>query len=505
MAAAAHSQRSTAQLPSPPAGLAMIIQATGDARVAPRELARLISREPSFTTEILRLANSPMYGLGRTVRTVQQATVSMGMRTIRNSALAHAVRATTEKVDTGDFDRARFWEDSLRRASAALVLARRAGFEDPYEAFTIGLIQDIGSMLMAIAWPHKGADLQRMMDMPASKRLEEERAMFGTTHPEMVATHGPDWGFPADMLAAMANHHEPEVALEDRRSQRLWAIARAADALADVGQVKACGNTLQAAKRLVEGLKTRDGDPLDVYELSQELNEEMAQAAREMRIEIGRQVPYEDLSAAANDSLLKVNDEYEELTRKLEQLLREKEQLTSQLQQTNAKLFTMANTDPMTNLANRRAYLERLDKELERVASGMKPMSLLMVDIDHFKRVNDTHGHAAGDEVIKAVADAMVKCCREVDLVGRLGGEEFSVLLRDADQVGAEFVAERIRHTIQNTKVDCGSGLVLSVTASIGGVTVPRRTQPSGDGVLGIADAALYDSKENGRNRVTWR
>ena len=307
------------------------------------------------------------------------------------------------------------------------------------------------------------------------------------------------------MIEAMANHHKAEVALTDRRSQRLWEIAKAADALADVGQVKACGNTLQAAKRLVEALKTRDGATLDVLELSGELNEEMAEAAREMRIEIGRQMPYEDLAAAANDSLLKVNDEYEELTRKLEQLLKEKEQLTSQLQLTNAKLFKMANTDPMTDLANRRAYLERLNRELERVASGMKPMSLLMVDIDHFKRVNDTHGHAAGDEVIKAVAQAMVRCCREVDLVGRLGGEEFSVLLRDADQVGAEFVAERIRHTVEGMSVPCPGGLALKVTVSIGGVTVPRRSQPTGDSVLGIADAALYDSKESGRNRVTWR
>ena len=505
MAAVAQTRNRGVQLPSPPAGLAMIIQATGDARVAPRELARLISREPSFTTEILRLANSPMYGLGRTVRTVQQATVAMGMRSIRNSALAHAVRATTAKVDTGLFDRERFWEDSLRRASAALVLARRAGFEDPHEAFTIGLIQDIGGMLMAIAWPEQGGELQKLMDLPAGQRVQRERALFGITHTEMIEEHGPSWGFPEDMITAMVHHHDDDTAIADRRASRLCELARAADALADVGQCKASGNTLQVAKKHVEALKTRNGTALDVFELSEELNQEMETAAREMRIEIGKQEAYEDLSAAANDSLLKVNDEYEELTKKLEQLIREKDELTAQLQQSNHQLFKMATTDPMTNLANRRAYLQRLGEEIERVSKGMKPMSLLMVDIDHFKAVNDTHGHAAGDEVIKAVADAMVRCVREVDLVGRLGGEEFSVLLQDSDQVGAEFVAERVRRTIERMRVDCGDGRVLNVTVSVGGVTVPRRTCPTGDHVLSVADAALYHSKETGRNRVTWR
>ena len=82
---------------------------------------------------------------------------------------------------------------------------------------------------------------------------------------------------------------------------------------------------------------------------------------------------------------------------------------------------------------------------------------------------------------------------------------EFSVVLRDADESGAKMVAERIRRAIEEMRVDCGGGLVLNVTASIGGTTVPRKGLPTGDHVLGIADAALYDSKQNGRNRVTWR
>ncbi len=503
MSPVAQSSRSKILLPSPPAGLAMIIQATGNPRISPRELARMISSEPSFTTEILRLANSPLYGLGRRVRTVPQATVAMGMRTIRNSALAHAVRATTSRVNTGDFDRVRFWEDSLRRGCAALVLARRAGFDNPHEAFTISLIQDIGYILMAIAWPTRGGEIQRLMDMPAAQRLSEERRLFGITHPEVLSKHGPDWGFPQDMLDAMAHHHEPEIHIPNRRSMRLWELARAADALADVGQVKACGNTLQSARRLVEALRTRDGVVLDIFALSEELNAEMSAIAVDMRIEIGRQVGYEQLSAAANDSLLRVTDEYEELTRKLELLLKEKEELTKQLQRTNAQLLKLATTDPMTELANRRAYLQRLEEELERVAEGAMPMSLLMIDIDHFKNINDTYGHATGDAVIKAVAGVLVTCTRDVDMVGRLGGEEFSVLLRDTDKEGAEFVATRIRQTIESLEVDFGEVTGVRVTASVGGTTVERE-KTTQDKVLSTADAALYESKENGRNKVTW-
>ena len=208
----------------------------------------------------------------------------------------------------------------------------------------------------------------------------------------------------------------------------------------------------------------------------------------------------------ANQSLLSVNASYEEFTKKLEELLDEKEHLTEKLRQSNVELRRLATTDPLTGLFNRRAFTEAMGGAIDSCCgANRQPLSVLMLDIDHFKSVNDTWGHSAGDAVIKAVSALIEKCVRGEDSVGRLGGEEFSVLLPGTPEQGARFVGERIRRTIEQMTVDCGDDVDISVTISVGGVTIgPKSTVPSGDDLLSAADAALYESKEGGRNRVSW-
>jgi two-component system cell cycle response regulator len=493
-----------ATLPSPPAGLAMIIQATGDPKVGSRALATMISREPSFTAEMIRLANSPVYGSGRAVRSVQQATMLMGMRQIRNMALAHAVRSTTANVDTGAFDRDRFWEDSLRRATACQTLAQRAGYPDPTEAFTVGLLQDIGVLLLAIMHPEHGGSLQDAMCLPGQRRIEQERALFGMTHSEVALQQAERWSFPEALAQAIAYHHDEAPASADRSTKRLTELARAAEAIADIGQTEAAGNTVARATRMLHELPSRQ--ELQLEEICDAVGENMRSAASDMRIRIDEQASFQDLMARANESLLSVNAGYEELTRKLEQLLAEKEDLTRKLQNSNQELFRLATTDPLTHLLNRRAFMDALRKDLYKAESStpQQPLSLLMLDIDHFKRVNDTWGHAAGDAVIKSVAAVLKDCTRDVDRVGRLGGEEFAVLLAGTDEHGARIVAERIRRAIEASVVRTQADPIC-VTASAGGATVsPGGVVPTPDGLLNAADTALYASKERGRNRVSW-
>ncbi|MCP4918942.1 MAG: diguanylate cyclase [Proteobacteria bacterium] len=482
----------------------MIIQATGDATVSSRALANLISREPAFTAEMLRLANSPFYSPGKQVKTVQQATLFMGTRTIRNMALAHAVRQTTANVDTGEFDRVTFWENSLRRALACQVLAKSAGYEDPCEAMTVGLLQDIGVMLLAIAHPHQGGALQVSQTWPAAQRIEEERRLCGMTHAEIVMAEADRWGLPDTITLAIAHHHGRPPNGAERQTRRLAEIAQAADALADIVQTQAAGNTVAHARRLLDGLPSRS--PLVLEDLCEQIREDMAGASMDMRIDIQRQPTLEELVSRANQSLLNVNASYEELTKQLEQLLAEKEQLTTKLRESNDELTRLATTDSMTGIANRRAYLAQATEAIDECCSGpvKRPLSVLMLDIDHFKRVNDTYGHAAGDEVIKAVAAAMCKAVRDCDGVGRLGGEEFSIVLPETPSSGARFVGERIRRTVEAMKVDCGDAGLLSVTISVGGATIDGGDVPTAEDLLKHADKALYASKESGRNKVSW-
>ena len=164
-------------------------------------------------------------------------------------------------------------------------------------------------------------------------------------------------------------------------------------------------------------------------------------------------------------------------------------------------LKKQAATDPLTKLYNRRFFFPESDYLLELARQTRTPMSILTLDIDHFKRINDSHGHACGDQVIMYLAKTLKEESRTVDLVARLGGEEFVVLLPGANLLEASQCAERIRRAVQALEVAASIGDNIQVTASIG-VAEINITQESIETALGRADRALYEAKKSGRNRV---
>jgi diguanylate cyclase (GGDEF)-like protein len=165
------------------------------------------------------------------------------------------------------------------------------------------------------------------------------------------------------------------------------------------------------------------------------------------------------------------------------------------------ELRRLAATDVLTGLANRREFMSRGVDEILRTRRYNRHVCVLMMDIDHFKKVNDTWGHAVGDDVIRQVASTIREICRAVDVVGRIGGEEFAVLLSQTDTEGALIVAERMRETVAGRTVSLAGGQTLGVSISIG---VAAMTQEDSDlsHLLARADAALYEAKQHGRNCV---
>lgn len=165
------------------------------------------------------------------------------------------------------------------------------------------------------------------------------------------------------------------------------------------------------------------------------------------------------------------------------------------------ELWELATTDGLTGFLNRRHFLVRLQEEFDRIQRTHElNSSLLMLDLDYFKRINDSHGHAAGDAVLKHFADIIRTQQRKIDLVGRLGGEEFAIVLPDTDASEARVFAERLRLSLE-AKPLCWHSLLISITVSIGIAQLNHRCQ-SPDAVLGAADDALYQAKASGRNQV---
>ncbi len=165
------------------------------------------------------------------------------------------------------------------------------------------------------------------------------------------------------------------------------------------------------------------------------------------------------------------------------------------------KLLTLATTDSLTGLINRRRFMEKAEAELDRARRYGRPLSMMMLDIDHFKRVNDTYGHDAGDDVLKTLSRLGLEVLRKVDFFGRIGGEEFSVLLPDTSLEGAVQVAERLREEVENAVMETRSG-DLSITISIGVSTLNEEINNL-ETMLKAADVALYAAKRGGRNRVS--
>lgn len=159
----------------------------------------------------------------------------------------------------------------------------------------------------------------------------------------------------------------------------------------------------------------------------------------------------------------------------------------------------LAMTDDLTGLANRRAFLAAAERAIAEVDNPARPSTLLIVDLDHFKRVNDIYGHRAGDQALQAAAQALARSVREIDFVGRLGGEEFVVLVDAADEETARRAAESARAAIAAMRVTTPNGEVV-VTASIG--CTPLVAEDSVSAALERADEALYAAKRAGRNQI---
>lgn len=171
------------------------------------------------------------------------------------------------------------------------------------------------------------------------------------------------------------------------------------------------------------------------------------------------------------------------------------------LEANRMELQRLATRDPLTELINRREFMARAEQELTRATSaGLATRAGSVLDLDEFKSVNDLHGHLVGDEVLREVARVMADSMRKIDLVGRFGGEEFVILLAEADEALAFKLAESPRLRIAGTRIEqLGRG----VTASLGLVCVPGSRQMSLDAMFRLADRALYKAKHNGRNRTT--
>jgi two-component system, cell cycle response regulator len=165
------------------------------------------------------------------------------------------------------------------------------------------------------------------------------------------------------------------------------------------------------------------------------------------------------------------------------------------------QMYESALRDGLTKVFNKKYFTDYLEKEFAFATRHNGPLALIFLDIDHFKKINDTHGHPAGDFVLAELSQMMVELLRTEDVLARFGGEEFTILCRGSDQNGAKIVAERLRRAVEERKFTFG-GKEIPVTISLGIAAIPESNVSDHSAFLAAADKALYEAKRSGRNRV---
>lgn len=226
--------------------------------------------------------------------------------------------------------------------------------------------------------------------------------------------------------------------------------------------------------------------------------EESSSVARDASAQPGQV----DRAGRASQELADLNVRYEGLVHSLERIVAEKQLLEQELRDANARLERLASVDELTGLLNRRALEAALRRDLALADRERRAFSILLLDIDHFKRVNDTWGHQAGDAVLAMVGAALIQSLRGSDVAGRYGGEEFMCLLPATDTAGAQVVAERLRTTLIERTVQTQNASI-QITTSIGIASVcGPGCRTATDAIVRRADECLYRAKDAGRNRV---
>ena len=596
------------RLPSPTGTALAIMKLVQQNDATALQVAQLVQADPALSGRVLRFANSAAFGARRPIVSVQDAVVMMGMHSVRNFALSLSLVGEHREGLCPRFDYKAFWAESLVLAVATAAVAARERVVAPEEAFTLGLLANIGRLALATAWPDVYSDCLKAAK--GKELLKLEREVFVIDHEDLSVLLLADWGLPGIFLEAL-KVSQKRMQAETPRATRLakqilfarqlanYCLADEAYRAALLPQLQQEANrhtmdeglladfitevatqwrewgtlihvktdvhhSLPKAAPLVEtGLKLLlvDDDPVELANLTRQLETDdrhvescldgetalklviehriqmvitnwqmqpmdgltLCQSLRKMTF--GKNLYLIMLTANETDDALveafdagiddyvskpvnlrvllariRAGQRIIELQQKLRQEHNEIERSRADLALANRRLERLAHTDLLTGLPNRRYALNRLAQEWAAAQRFKRPLSILMMDLDHFKMINDTLGHDAGDAALEHTAKVINKAKRASDIACRLGGEEFLIIAGNSDGAAALLLAERIRDAIEKHQPH-NLALTRPITVSIGvaGSADPKSNWKE---LMKLADQALYKVKQSGRNAV---
>lgn len=419
-----------------------LINITGREETTIYDITRLISQDVSLSTKILKVVNSSFYNFPNEVGTIQQAVAILGTNAVRSLVLSFSFLNMERPRYGAGFDYERFWEESLAAAVASKLIMAKVSDLDPEEAFTVSLLQNLGRLILACAYRETYDRLLTEAEGNEERLLALEKERIGADHAYIGGEAAKRWQFPDSLAIPISYHHDPAAYKGgDADIKTVTGVVHLAALLANIMY---SGNPIDYhAPFREQARKLFKLDTQSIDEILDQANTEVVKAADYFGLKIEGTPSIPELLQKANIELSLLNMSYEQINRELVEAKIQLEKLTTELEAKNVYLEGIANLDGLTEIYNHRYFQEFLDKEMSRSVRLKNHLSLILADIDNFKKFNDFYGHQAGDYVLKEVAGLCGSLIREYDLVARYGGEEFVFVLPEAGEAEAAVVAEK--------------------------------------------------------------
>ena len=489
-------------LPTLPTVASKLVSLTARDDTTLSDVAELVSQDIGLSSKILRVSNSAFYNFPQQIGSINQAISMLGTNAVQSLVLSFSFLGINKSKRGNHFDFTRFWERSLSAAVASKLILERVPKADTEEILVSGLLQNLGELILACTIPGEYEKVLVAEEQHPGDPCAAERSILGADHCYIGCEVARHWNFPPSIYLPILHHHNPLAYTGDDKKINLSTRAiYLSDLLLNIihsEKPEEYHRRFRAEARKLLGLK-----PECIEEILDQAHIEFDEAATQFGLKMAETKPIQKILQEANIRLSLLNLDYDQMNKQLVEAKASLENLMKELQEKNEILKKLADVDGLTGVYNNRYFQNAFDRELNRSARNKNCLSLVLIDIDHFKKFNDTYGHLVGDFVLAEFSRILGSNLREYDTLARYGGEEFVVILPETSVEDACVVAEKLRNAVESAVLREGSQ-EYRVTASFG----VSSARPEDLGEIGktelikMADEALYDAKDRGRNQV---
>jgi diguanylate cyclase (GGDEF)-like protein len=475
------------------------VQLGKDPDAEPGEYARVISSDSSLSSKLLSLANSSWFGVRNKVTKPQTAVNLLGLGTVRTLAISYCLTGLHNDLRLTAEESKMLWSASLCKAVAAKQYAIQFDKKMGEEAFAAALFQDFAIPILYAVARESMAALLHDVQMDGQTKLQKERELFRLDHTEMGRVVAQKLELPDLFVDAVAFHHNQQH-LTEMISRKI--LAEAVYVASLFPHCLDAWNHLDAERlqRFLTDHTPQGTDPGTLLaKIQKDFDDIYGYFENGGQSETNITELLEQAARQAADNTTHLVGSVHEL---LQQAASTGQQVHQILKQQN-DLEQAANRDPLTGALNRDGLHTRAADLLGKARRYGTSLAVVYLDIDRFKGLNDTCGHACGDMALQQLVMTASKCIRETDLVARLGGDEFLLILNDCGEADADAVVERILSQMAGQPISNSQGRTAPATLSAGFLWIPPRSAPGSlDSLVAAADNLMYEAKREGGNRI---